>query len=155
MFIAALSILTTKWKYLNIPQLMKGQTKCGKSIQWGIAVFRRFNHVCLCSPRTVAHQVPLSMEFSRQVYWSGLPCPPPRDFPNPGIESRSPALQADSLPAEPQGRPENTGVDSLSHLQRIFPTQESNWVLLHCRRILYQLSYQGNPPHCYALPISL
>ena len=56
---------------------------------------------------------------------------------------RSPALQADSLPADPQGKPKNTGVASLSLLQQIFLTQESNWGLLYCRWILYQLSYQG------------
>ena len=55
------------------------------------------------------------------------------------------ALQADSLPAEPQGKPKNTGVGSQSLLQRIFPTQESNQGLLHCRWLLYQLSYQGSP----------
>ena len=71
--------------------------------------------------------------------------PSPEDLPNPGIEPRSPALEADSLPAEPQGKPKNTGVGSLSLLQRIFPTQESNWGLLHWRWILYQLSYEGNP----------
>ena len=49
-----------------------------------------------------------------------------------------------SLPAEPQGKPKNTGVGSLSLLQQIFLTQESNWGLLHCRWILYQLSYQGS-----------
>ena len=58
-----------------------------------------------------------------------------------GIKPRSPALQADSLPAEPQGKPKNTGVGSLSLLQGIFPTQESNWGLLNCKRILYQLSH--------------
>ena len=58
--------------------------------------------------------------------------------------TQSPTLQVDSLPAETQGKPENTGVGSLSLLQRIFPTQESNWGLLCCRRILYQLSYQGS-----------
>ena len=63
------------------------------------------------------------------------------DLCNPGIEPRSPALPADSLPAEPQGKPRNTGVGSLSLLQRIFPTQELHRGLLHCRRILYQLSY--------------
>ena len=57
------------------------------------------------------------------------------------MEPRSPALWADSLPAEPPGKPENTGVGSLSLHQRIFPAQESNWGLLRCRRILYQLSY--------------
>ena len=49
----------------------------------------------------VAHQAPLSMEFSKQEYWSALPCPPPRDPPNPGIEPRSPALKVDSSPSEP------------------------------------------------------
>ena len=71
------------------------------------------------------------------------PFPSPRDHPNPGIEPRSPVLQMDSLSTEPQGKPQNTGVGSLCLLQRIFPTQESNQGLLHCRRILYQLSYQG------------
>ena len=54
-------------------------------------------------------------------------------------------LHTDSLPAEPQGKPKNTGVGSLSLLQWIFPIQELNWGLLHCRQILYQLSYQGSP----------
>ena len=74
------------------------------------------------------------------------PFPSPGDFPNPGIEPRSPTLQVDSLPAEPQGKPKNTGVGSLSILQRIFTIQESKRGLLHCRRILYQLSYWGSSP---------
>ena len=57
----------------------------------------------------------------------------------------SPALQVDSLPAEPPGKPRNIGVGSLSLLQWIFPTQKSNWGLLHCRQILYQLSNQESP----------
>ena len=57
------------------------------------------------TPWTVAHQAPLSMEFSRQEYWSGLPFPPPGDLPDPGIEPRSPTLQADSFPAKPPGKP--------------------------------------------------
>ena len=69
----------------------------------------------------------------------------PGNLPDPGMEPRSPTLQADSLPAEPKGKSKNTGVGSLSLLQGIFLTQESNWGLLHCRWILYQLSYQGNP----------
>ena len=72
--------------------------------------------------------------------------PSPEDLPNPGIKLRSPALQVDSLPAEPPGKPKNTGVGSLCLLQRIFPTQESSQGLLHCRRILYQLSHQGSLP---------
>ena len=67
------------------------------------------------------------------------------DLPDPGIKPRSPTLQADSLPSEPPGKAKNTGVDSLSLLWGIFPTQGSNWGLLHCRQILYQLSYQGSP----------
>ena len=81
------------------------------------------------------------MEFSRPEYWSGLPFPSPGDLPNPGIEPRSPLLQADSLPVEPQGKPKNTEVGSLSLLQWVFLTQELNQGLLHGRRILYQLSY--------------
>ena len=63
--------------------------------------------------------------------------PSPGDIPDPGIESRCPALQADSLPSEPPGKPKNSTVGSLSLLQGIFPTQESNEGLLHGRRILY------------------
>ena len=69
----------------------------------------------------------------------------PGDLPNPGIEPGSPTLQADSLPAEPPGKFKNPRVPSLSLLQQIFPTKKSNWGLLHCRWILYQLSYQGSP----------
>ena len=65
-------------------------------------------------------------------------------FPTQGSKPVS-LLQVDYLPAEPQGKPKNTGVGSLSLLQRIFLTQESNWGLLHCRQILYQLSYQATP----------
>ena len=53
------------------------------------------------TPWTVAYKAPLSMEFSRQEYWSGLPFPSPGDLPDPGIEPRSPALQADALLSEP------------------------------------------------------
>ena len=110
-----------------------------------------------------------SMEFSRPEYWSGQHFPSPGDLSNPGIEPRSPALRADSLPAEPQGKSKNTGLGSLSLLQRIFPTQQLNWSLLHCRWILYQLSYreaqkqpesesevaQSCPTLCYPMDCSL
>ena len=58
-----------------------------------------------------------SMKFSRQESWSGLPFPSPGDLPDTGIEPGSPALQVDSLPSEPPGKPKNTGVGSLSLLQ--------------------------------------
>ena len=71
--------------------------------------------VCVCeslslvrlfaTPQTVARQAHLSTGFSRQEHWSGLPCPPPGDLPNPGIKLRSLALRADSLPSEPPGKP--------------------------------------------------
>ena len=83
-----------------------------------------------------------SWGFSRHGYQSGLPCPPPEDLPNPWTEPRSPTLKVDSLPSEPPGKPKNTGVGSLSLFQGIFPTRELNRSLLHCRWILYQLSYQ-------------
>ena len=55
----------------------------------------------------MAHEAPLSVEFSRQEYWSGYPFPSLGGLPNPGIESRSPALQVDSLPSKPLGKPKN------------------------------------------------
>ena len=63
--------------------------------------------LCLtATPWTVAHQAPPSMGFSRQEYWCGLPFPSPGDLPDPGIEPRSPALQADTLTSEPPGKPQ-------------------------------------------------
>ena len=121
------------------------------------------------TPWTVAHQAPLSVGFPRQEYWSGLSFPSAGNIPDPGIEPgspallewaavpssrgsskpgiqpRSPTLQANSSLSEPPGKLKNTGVGSLSLLQGIFLTQEHNWGLPHCRQILYQLSYQGNP----------
>ena len=113
---------------------------------------------------TVARQALLSMGFSTQEPWSGLPCPPPGDLPDPGIKSVSllfPAMAAGSLPVVPLGKNEckllnsvwlfatrglynpwnspgqNTGVGSHSLLQGIFPTQGMNPGFLHCRQILY------------------
>ena len=81
---------------------------------------------------------------ARIVEWVAFPFS--RDLPNPGIKPKSLALRADSLLAKPPGKPKNSGVGSLSLLQRIFLTQESNQDLLQCRRILYLLSYQINAP---------
>ena len=67
------------------------------------------------TPWTITCQAPLSMEFYRKEYWSGLPIFSPKDFPNPGIEPRSPVLQAYSLPSEPPGKP-------LFHVRKI-----KNW----------------------------
>ena len=111
----------------------------GKST--GVGCHCLLSHVQLfATPWTIQ-----SMEFSRPEYWSGQPFPSPGDLPNPGIEPRSPALQVDSYPAERQGKPQNTGVGSLSLLQWTFPTQELKQGLLPCRQILYKLSYQESP----------
>jgi len=61
-------------------------------------------HPPLTIPWTVARQAPLSLEFFRQEYWSGLLFPSPGDLPHPGIEPRSPVSWADSLQAEPPGK---------------------------------------------------
>ena len=68
------------------------------------------SHVQLfATPWTVAYQASPSMGFSRQEYWSGLPFPSPGDLPNPGIEPRCPALEADALTSEPPGKPQESG----------------------------------------------
>ena len=104
------------------------------SVKW-----KPLSHVQLfLTPRIIQ-----STELFRPEYWSGWPFPSPGDLLNPGNEPRSPTLRVDSLPAEPQGKPKNTGVGSLSFLQRISLTQESNLHLLHCSWILYQLNYQS------------
>ena len=81
------------------------------------------------TPRTIQ-----SVEFSRILEYVAIP------FSRGSSQTRSPALQADSLPAEPLEKPKNAGVDNLSLLQSIFPTQESKQGLLHCRQIPHQLS---------------
>ena len=62
-------------------------------------------YLTLCNPTDYSPPGSPSMGFSRQEYWSRLPCIPPGDLPNPGIEPKSSALQEDSLPSEPPGRP--------------------------------------------------
>ena len=64
----------------------------------------------------IAYQAPLSIGFPRQEYWSGLPCPPLGDLPDPGIEPMSPALQADSLPSEPSGEHKRKQGRVLTHV---------------------------------------
>ena len=84
---------------------------------WKVKV-KSLSHVWLfATPWTVAHQARLSIEFSRQEYWSGLPFPSPGDLPDAGIEPRFPALQADTLPSEPPGKP----IKSLSNVSSVLP----------------------------------
>ena len=94
---------------------------------------------------TVVHQAPLFMGVLQVRLLERGAMPSSRGSSQPGHGARSPAVWADSLPSEPPGKPKNTGVGSLSLLQGIFLSQELNWGLLNCRRILYQLSYPGKP----------
>ena len=73
------------------------------------------------TPWTIAYQAPLSMEFSRQEYWSGVPLPSPGDLPNLGIKPRSLALQADVLPSEPPG-----------NIYALVSASFSSFLFLHC-----------------------
>ena len=114
-----------------------------KSQLWNISL-------CVCVYQSESCSVMSNSLQPHELYslWNSpdqnirVPFPSPGHLPNPGIEPGSPASQAGSLPADPQGKPKNTGVGSLSLLQGIFLNQGSNRGLLHCRWILYQLSYQ-------------
>ena len=88
-----------------------------------------FRRVRLCNAMDCGRQAPLPMEFSRQEYWSGLPFPPPGDLPNPGIEPRSPALQADSLPSEPLRVKKKKKVGSLKQFVRA-GSMKCTWISL-------------------------
>ena len=85
------------------------------------------------------------MGFPRQEYWSGLPFPSPGDLPNPGIEPRSPALQADSLPAEPHRKPKNTGVGIPSPADLSNPGIKPGSLGSPALQADSLLSYLGNP----------
>ena len=114
--------------------------KLGPKWKW-----KSFSRIWLfATPWTVACQAPLSMGFSRQEYLSGLPCPPPGDLPNPGIKPRFPALQADSLPTEPQRNSSPKSKLSAVLLAQSCPTL--------CNPIDWTLGEEdGNPLQCSCL----
>ena len=97
-------------------------------------------YLTLCDPMDYTVHGVLQV---RILEWVSIPFS--MGFSQPRDRIQVSHLQVDSLPAEPPGKPKNTGVGSLSLLQWIFQTQELNRGLLHCRQILYQLSYQGSP----------
>ena len=97
------------------------------------------------TPWTVACQAPLSVGFSRQGDWSGLPFPSAGDLPDPGIEPESPALQADSLPSESAHKPRNAGVDCHPLLQGIFPTLGTDLHLVRLQVDSLPASHLGSP----------
>ena len=97
--------LTNDTEWSSYIWIKKKNLSFGGSV---LHVLSHFSHVRLFVILwTVAQQDPLFMGFSRQEFWSGLPCPPPRDLPNPWIKPASPALLADSLHLAPPGKPEN------------------------------------------------
>ena len=98
------------------------------------------------------HGLYKSMEFSKPEYWSGQSFSSSEDLPNPGIKPRSLALHADSLPAEPPGKPKNTGVGSLCLLQGIFLTQELNWISCSAGEYLQVVIHEkeDRQSQCYA-----
>ena len=83
---------------------LQKETSDGKWCEMLVVVVESLCHIRLCDPM-VPSPPGSSMGFPRQKYWSGLPFPPPGDLPHPGIKPASPALQADSLPTEPPGKP--------------------------------------------------
>ena len=87
------------------------------------------------TPRTVACQTPPSMGFFRPEYWRGLPFPSLGDLPDPGIEPRSPTLQADSLPSEPPGNPKKNDLPSLRFKLRTFRLWD--WHAAYCTKRAY------------------
>ena len=101
------------------------------SVPWTrcLEVFYSFSYVQLfATPWTAVYWAPLSMEFSRQEYWSGLPFPSPGDLPDPGIKPGSPALQADALPSKPQGKPQMSWNDVFNENSQFSVT---NWPMNH------------------------
>ena len=141
---------SSTWEQISPPQ-------CGKKVK-----VKSLSRVPLFATLwTVAYQAPPSMGFSRQEYWSGLPCSPPGDLPNPGIEPGFPALQADSLPQSHQESPVKTvyvlfvspGINLEIHMtkQLRFLNLYSNFII--SRRIV--LSPYLIVPLCFPAPDTL
>ena len=107
---------------------------------------KSLSHVRLFeTPWTAAHQAPLSMGFSRQEYWSGVPFPSPGDLPDPGIEPRSSTLQADALPPEPPGKPIRTNAraeDGITLTQTVYLKKREKWFLKEVSSIVIKKEWE-------------
>ena len=100
--------------------------------------------VQLCDPMECSHQAPLSMEFPRQEYWSGMPLPSPGDLPDPGIELRSTALETDGLPSEQPGKPCSLYLRPILQQPKGDPGRKGLFPVLHCSLgslLLFMISY--------------
>ena len=80
---------------------------------------------------------PCPWGFSRKEYWSELPFPSPGDLPNPGTEPRSPALQVDSLPAEPSGKPTNASPFSIIHIDTLYQLEEVSFSCSSTKSLMF------------------
>ena len=110
------SLWVREWSHSSLSMMAVGNNFTCVTLSNELSECKSLSHVQLfVTPWAIE-----SMEFTRPEYWSGQPFLSPGGLPNPGIELRSPALKADSLPAEPPGKPKNTGVGSLSFLQHLF-----------------------------------
>ena len=99
---------------------------------------KSLSHVRLFAiPWTVVYQASLSMGFSRQEYWSGLPFPSPGDLSDPGIKLRSPALQADALPCEPPGKPLSKNITNANYTIKEFEFIDLTSVFLTQIRVCF------------------
>ena len=114
--------------------------QCPLLVSWKVKVAQ--------SRQTLRHPGLYRILQARILEWVAYP------FSKGCSQPRSPAMQLDSLPVEPRGKPKNTGVGSLSLLQGTFLTQESNWGLLHCWHILYQQSSEGSPESMCINPLA-
>ena len=157
-----MQFLSCHFSVRNPPASLHPEPKLSQYPTWSVALRPR---LLLCSPLlccavlihfscvwlfatawTVAPPTPRLLcpwGFYSQEYWSGLPCLPPGDLPNPVIEPRSSALQVDSLPPSHQGSPRK--LEWVAYRFSRGSSQLRNWGLPNCRQILYQLSYQGGP----------
>ena len=112
-----LGLLHCRWILYQLSHKWKKE----KSLSW-VRLF--------VTPWIVAHQAPPSLGFSRQEYWSGLPFPSPEDLPDPGIEPRSPSLQAEALTSEPPGKPKI--LEWVAHLFSSGTSQPRNQTRVSC-----------------------
>ena len=130
-------LLLLHWDWHYHPQMIKShwkQTTDSQTLKIALlspslhihAVLSRSDSLQPCGLQPARLLCP--WEFSRQEYRSGLPCTPPGDLPNPGIEPRSPAMQADSLPSEPPRNPQNTVAYPFSR----GPSWPRNWTRVYC-----------------------
>ena len=102
------------------------------------------------TPWTAAHEAPLSIEFSRPTYWSGLPFPSPGDLPHPGTEPRSPTLQTDSSPSGPPGKSSILKASMENLVQKPEARSSSPFSLSKCNnfdKILENQHWRGTGPH--------